>query len=90
MSGFDPTFLHTFKELVNSYSALPKFKIKEFIEKSEQLNYDLIFLNSAPETIEDFVRQLEEPYPHELNLELKGFQLRGFNYIKNLPSAIIN
>lgn len=69
---------------------MPKFKIKEFIQKSETLNYDLIFLNSTPETIEDFVRQLEEPYPHELNLTLKNFQLRGFNYIKDLPSAIIN
>lgn len=90
MSGLDPTFLHTFKELVNSYSALPKFKIKEFIEKTELLNFTVIFLNSDVETVEDFVRRLEEPYPHKLNLTLKSFQLRGFNYIKDIPSAIIN
>jgi len=86
----DLAYLHTFKELVNSYSALPKFKIKEFIEKAEKFNYTIIFINSNLETVEDFVRRLEEPYPHELNLTFKSFQLRGFNYVKDLPSAIIN
>lgn len=82
--------MHTFKELVNSYSALPKFKIKEFIEKTEALNFTVIFLNSDVESVEEFVRRLEEPYPHDLNLTFKSFQLRGFNYVKDLDSAIIN
>lgn len=82
--------MHIFKDMLNSYAALPKFKIKEFMDKADADGFSLVFISEGYDEIELFLRSLEEPYPHDLNITLKSFQLRGFNYIKDLPSAIIN
>jgi SNF2 family DNA or RNA helicase len=60
------------------------------MDYAESLGYEFIFMKSDPEEIEKFIVALDEPYPFDLNITLKSFQLRGFNYVKDLPSAIIN
>lgn len=90
VSGIDATFLHIFKDYINMYAALPKFKIKEFLDKTREEDYELILIGETIDELQSFLSSLERPYPHQLNITLKSFQLRGWNYIKDLPSAIIN
>jgi hypothetical protein len=86
----DITFIDKFGDLVNQLRSVPKVKVHEFIDKATELNFILVFMNTKFTDLVKFAEGLDEPYPYTLNITLKQFQLRGWNYIKDLDSAIIN
>jgi SNF2 family DNA or RNA helicase len=90
VNSLDPTYVHTLKDILNEYRAVNRLKISELTSAAAKFGYKDIYYLGDPEELYTFIDRLDDPYPYKLNFELKKFQLRGFNYTKDLPSAIIN
>lgn len=89
VEAFDPFYNYEFKDIIGEYRAVFKFKVDELREKAEELGYEQIIYMDDPSDVIERQKNLDEPYPFELNVELKRFQLQGFNYCKDLKSDII-
>jgi UDP-N-acetyl-D-mannosaminuronic acid transferase (WecB/TagA/CpsF family) len=77
VQSFDDSYIHVFKNLINNYSAVPKFKIQELQDVAKNEGYKIFLIGIDPDFIETFIQDLNQPYPHDLNITLKNFQLRG-------------
>jgi SNF2 family DNA or RNA helicase len=86
----DPNYAHSLKDLIGEYCAIHMLKLDKFYEVAEQAGYDqVVFLSDIDEII-SWLDGMEEPYPFSLSVDLKKFQIHGFNLTKDLESAIIN
>jgi SNF2 family DNA or RNA helicase len=90
VNSFDPLYIHNLKGVLNEYRAVNRLKISSLLEAADENGYENLFFVGDPEELYTFIDDLDEPYPFDLNVSLKKFQLRGFNYTRDLPSAIIN
>jgi hypothetical protein len=90
VEGFDPIFMHDFRDLIGEYRAIFQFDVDKLRERAEELGYHEIIFMDDPASVIERQEHLDDPYPYKLNVELKKFQLRGFNYCKDLQADIIN
>ena len=77
-------------DILNDYQAVPLLKLDQLYQSAEQAGFSDVVLLEDKDDILGFLNGLDDPYPCELNVSLKKFQLQGFNYTKDLPAAIIN
>lgn len=90
VNSFDPLFPHTLKDIVGEYRAVHKLQFQKLIDAAEEHGFDTIIYARDPAELYAFIEHLDDPLPVELNVELRKFQLRGFNYLKDMPSSICN
>jgi SNF2 family DNA or RNA helicase len=90
VNSFDPLYVHALKETIGEYRAIHKLKLDKLFEAADEEGFGPIVYAGNPDDIFDFLKRLDDPYPHDLSVTLKHFQLRGYNYTKSLDSAIIN
>jgi len=91
VSSFDPLYPHKLKDLIGSYRAISMFKLDQFKSKAEEEGYNQIVFTEDPAPIYERVDRLNEPYPYSLNgIELRKFQLQGFNYLRDSQADIVN
>jgi hypothetical protein len=90
VNSFDPFYKQNLNGLLNEYDALPALRFGDLIERADQEGYtDIAYVGDLDEFL-NWLGSLDEPYPYDLSVSLKTFQVRGFNFTKDLPSAIIN
>src|SRR6266487_551208 len=86
VESFDPKYIHDFKDIIGDYRSISIFKVDQLRKAAEDLGYEhIIYLDDPSKTIELY-QNLNDPYPCQFNVELKPFQLQGFNYCKDLKS----
>jgi hypothetical protein len=90
VNGIDPLYPHRLKGVINEYCALPILKLNDLTKRANEEGFSSLFFIGDPGQLQDYIASLDDPYPYSLPVELKQFQLRGFNYTKDLPSSIIN
>lgn len=90
VNSFDPLFAHTLKKEIGEYRAVHKLDFRTLVEAAEKNGFGPITYAQDPVSLYDFIEHLDDPLPIELNVELRKFQLRGFNYLKDLPVSIPN
>ena len=90
VEGIDPVYAHDLRDLIGEYRSIFEFDIDKLREKAEELGYEqIVYLDDPTESVKR-LEQMDTPYPLDLNVDLKKFQTRGFNYCKDLKSDIIN
>jgi SNF2 family DNA or RNA helicase len=90
VESFNPTYIHDFGDLIGEYRAIFQFEVDKLRERADDLGYaELVYIDDPSETIER-QHHLDDPYPFPLSVNQFRFQLRGFNYCKDLRSDIIN
>lgn len=86
----NPFYIHDLKEIIGEYKSIFMFKVDQLRDVAEDQGYErIIYLEDPTEVISKY-EELLNPYPFNLNITLKKFQLQGFNYCKDLKSDIIN
>lgn len=90
VNSFDPLFSHTLKEVIGEYRAVHKLEFPRLIEAADSSGFSPIISTFNIEDTYSFLQHLDDPLPVELNVTLRKFQLRGFNYLKDLPICIPN
>lgn len=90
VNSFDPLFAHTLKETIGEYRAVHKLEFSKLINAAESSGFEPIISTFDVQEMYSFLERLDDPLPVELNVELRKFQLRGFNYLKDMPSCIPN
>lgn len=90
VNSLDPLFVHSLKEVIGEYRAVHKLDIKKLISVAKEAGFESTVYINDPNNLFNFIDHLDDPYPYDLGVTLKKFQLRGFNYTKDLDSAIIN
>src|SRR6476469_3647959 len=86
---FDPIYVYDLKEVIGEYRSVFMFKVDHLRDIAEEKGYErLIYLHDPSEVLERY-SHLEDPYPYPLGVDLKRFQLQGFNYCKDLQNDII-
>jgi SNF2 family DNA or RNA helicase len=91
VNSFDPLYPHKLKELIGPYRAVSMFKLDMFKAKADEEGYEKIVFLNDPKPVIDRIDSLTEPYPYGLEgIELRPFQLQGFNYLKDNPADIVN
>lgn len=90
VNSLDPLYMHNLKDVLNEYRSINRLKLNELLRRAHEEGYTKLYFMDDPDELYQFIDGLDEPYPCELTVDLKQFQLRGFNYTKDLPSAIIN
>lgn len=90
VNSLDPLYVHNLKGVLNEYRAINRLRLNDLVTHADKQGYDELFFVGDPSKLYSFLHNLDEPYPYDLNIELKKFQIRGFNYTKDLPSSIIN
>jgi len=83
----DPLFPHTLKDQIGEYRTVHKLQMESFSDEAEKKGYKSLLLLEGLRLELD---HLDDPYPFELSVQLKKFQIRGFNYTKDKPVAFIN
>lgn len=83
-------FAHRLKPVIGEQQAVHLFKLDDLYRIAEEQGYRAVAFLDDPAQMFGWVENLDEPYPCELNVELKRFQTQGFNMTKELPAAIIN
>lgn len=90
VNSFDPLFSHRLKDTIGEYRAVHKLDINKLLTAAQDSGFDPVVFTSDPDELYEFIDKLDEPLPIKLSVELFPFQLRGFNYLKDLPSSICN
>lgn len=90
VNSFDPLYAHTLKDVIGEYRSVHKLDLQDLLDAAEESGYRSLIYTKDPKELFSFVEHLDDPYPFDLNFEFKKFQLRGFNYTKDLRSCIIN
>lgn len=90
VNSFDPLYAHSLKEVIGEYRAVHKLKFPSLLDAAKENDYTAIYYTREPDELYGFLDHLDDPYPYDLNVDLKRFQLRGFNYLKGLESKIYN
>jgi SNF2 family DNA or RNA helicase len=90
VNSFDPLYAHSLKDVIGEYRAVHKLKLDDLLKTAETNGYNSVFYMRDPEELYGFLDHLDDPYPYDLNVELKKFQLRGYNYLRGLDSKIYN
>jgi hypothetical protein len=90
VNSFDPLFHKNLFELLGDHQSISLLRLEELYESAEEKGYeDIVWLDDLTQGIE-WVDHLDDPYPYDLNITLKKFQLQGFNFTKELDSSVIN
>jgi len=89
VNSFNPDFEEIFESVIGPYKAIHKLDIYKLLEAAEKEQFSVVFIND-PQEVFDFVDSLNDPLPVKLNVNLFPFQLRGFNYLKDLDASICN
>jgi SNF2 family DNA or RNA helicase len=90
VSTLDNSHMFELHELVGDYSSVFVFDTDKLRDLAEEKGYQQIIYLDDPQEIVKQREALDDPFPFDLNVELKKFQLQGFNYCRNLKSDIIN
>jgi len=90
VNSFDPLFAHALKDTIGEYRAVHKLDFPKLIEAADSSGFGPIITTFDVQEMYSFLEHLDDPLPIELNVNLRKFQLRGFNYLKDLPSCIPN
>lgn len=89
VESFDPIYVYDLKEVIGEYRSVFMFKVDHLRDVAEEKGYErLIYLHDPAEVLERY-EHLEDPYPYPFGVDLKRFQLQGFNYCKDLQNDII-
>jgi SNF2 family DNA or RNA helicase len=90
INSFDPLFAHSLKDTIGEYRAVHKLEFTKLIDAAESAGFGPIITTFDVQEMYSFLEHLDDPLPVKLNVELRKFQLRGFNYLKDLPACIPN
>lgn len=90
VQSFNPYYVDDLKELIGEYRSVFQFKVDKLRELAEDKGYDRLIYMDDPAAVIERYNNLDESYPYDLNLDLKKFQVQGFNYCKDLRADIIN
>lgn len=91
VNSFDPLFAHKLKESIGPYRAISIFKLDQIETLASNEGYERLVFIQDPAKMVERISNLDDPYPFSLgDIELKPFQLKGFNYLKNNLSDIVN
>jgi hypothetical protein len=90
VNSFDPLFAHTLKDTIGEYRAVHKLEFPKLVEAAESSGFGPIISTFDVQEMYSFLEHLDDPLPVDLNVSLRKFQLRGFNYLKDLPSSVCN
>lgn len=89
VESFDPIYVYDLKEVIGEYRSVFMFKVDHLRDVAEEKGYErLIYLHDPSEVLEKYSR-LEDSYPYPFGVDLKRFQIQGFNYCKDLQNDII-
>lgn len=89
VNSSNPVYAHDLKDVIGEYKAVSYLKLDKLYEACDAAGYgDVVFIKD-PEQVFHWLDTLDAPYPSSLNVELKKFQLQGFNLTKDLPGALI-
>lgn len=94
VESFDASFFFDLKDLVGPYKVIAPAKLDEFMEAAEAFQYKVAFFDD-PANLMDHYENLNEPPEIKLNSTLPNtvngllpFQVRGYNYLKNLHGGV--
>lgn len=90
VEALDPMYVHYLKDIIGEYKSIFMFDVDKLRDKAQEFGYDRVVYMNDPTEVIDRYDHLNDPYPFQLNVDLKPFQLQGFNYCKDLKSDIIN
>lgn len=89
VESFDPIYVYDLKEVIGEYRSVFMFKVDHLRDVAEEKGYErLVYLHDPSEVLEKY-SHLEDPYPYPFGVDLKRFQIQGFNYCKDLQNDII-
>lgn len=90
VESFNPLYVHDLKEMIGDRRSIFMFKVDQLRNHAEDFGYERLIYMDDPSDILEKYEHLQDSYPYSLNIELKKFQLQGFNYCKDLHSDIVN
>lgn len=86
----DPGYLRDFRDLIGPYRAIHMLKVDKLYEQADLKDYKYIVYTETPTTMLDLIEHMDDPYPYDLNVELKKFQRRAFNLFKDKKRTVLN
>jgi hypothetical protein len=90
VNSLDPLFFQKFYDLLGDHQSISLLRLKDLYAEADRRGYkDVVWLDDPVNDIR-WLDELDDPYPYDLNITLKKFQLQGFNFTKELDSSIIN
>lgn len=90
INSFDPLYVHTLKEVIGEYRAVHRLDIQKLLSAADEYGYGPLIYTRDTDDLFDFLNRLDDPLPIEIGVTPYPFQLRGFNYLKDLPNSICN
>jgi SNF2 family DNA or RNA helicase len=90
VNSFDPLFTHTLRDTIGEYRAIHKLKFEKLVEAADEAGYEHLIYTRPPSELFDFLEKLDEPFPTDLNVDLKKFQIRGYNFLRSQDSKFYN
>jgi SNF2 family DNA or RNA helicase len=89
LDSFDSFFVRDFFDIIGEKRACSLLRLPKLVDRAEEHGYKLVWLEKP----DDYLSRLEAltvPYPYKLNLDLKPFQVQGFNWLKNQHAEILD
>jgi SNF2 family DNA or RNA helicase len=90
VNSFDPLYAHTLKDVIGEFRAVHKLDLEKLTKAADEYGYNPLIYTKDPQTLQEILIRLNDPLGFDLNVTLYPFQLRGFNYMKDLPRSICN
>lgn len=88
------SYYFDFNDLIGAYRALAPARLEEFLDRADELSYQVAFGEEPTQILEAFKRLDDQP-SIRLDSEMPGtinglfpFQVQGFNYLKDLDAGI--
>jgi superfamily II DNA or RNA helicase len=85
----DPTYISTFSDVIGEYRSIHMLKVDKLYGAAEEEDYRIVFIGT-PQRMLDAIERMDDPYPCELNVELKKFQRRGFNLLRKERAQVLD
>ncbi len=90
VNSFDPLFTHRLKDTIGQYRAIHKLDLDKLLAVAQDSGFHPVVYVGDLSRLHSQLDGLDDPLPFELGVNLFPFQLRGFNYLKDLPASICN
>jgi SNF2 family DNA or RNA helicase len=94
VEAFSSAYLFDFKDLVGPYRVVSPASLGEFLQKADDLGYQVAFLEEPTKALEAYAKLNESP-SFELHSPLENtvngllpYQLQGFNFLKDLDGGV--
>jgi len=90
VDSFDPLFEERLSAVLTDLGNIHILKIDQLYDEAARYGFENVFFTKDAVDLQAKYANLNRSYPCELNVDLLRFQLQGFNYTKDEPTAIIN